>query len=168
MTAIASTAALPPADELYRRYVGLVRRRVGRFYDEPEASDVVHEVFEKVLNVGHTFRGGSSVRTWLYQVTTRHCLVRRRNARRRQELFEQYGAPAWSLPIRDPDAETVTFLNQLWRTVDPELAEIGVYYYVDGMRQADIGELLGVTGRTISNRLAALNEAAQLAAKEGP
>ena len=111
MHATASAAALPPADELYRRYEGLVRRRVGRFYDEPETSDVVHEVFEKVLQVGHTFRGGASVRTWLYQVTTRHCLIRRRDARRRRELFDQFGAPAWSLPTRDPDAETVTFLN---------------------------------------------------------
>ena len=167
MTSTAPAPTLPPADELYRRYSGLVRRRVGRFYDEPEASDVVHEVFEKLLTVGESFRGGSSVRTWLYQVTTRHCLVRRRDARSRQELFEHYGAPGWSLPVRDADAETVTFLHQLWRTLDPELAEIGVYYYVDGMRQADIGALLGVSGRTISNRLTTLAAAAAALSKEG-
>jgi len=168
MSAAPPPAALPPADELYRRYAGMVRRRVGRFYDDPEAADVVHEVFEQVLRKADSFRGGSTVRTWLYQVTTRHCLVRRRNARRRRELFEQYGAPGWSRAVRDPSAETVTFLNQLWRTLDPELAEIGMYYYVDGMRQADIGELLGVSGRTISNRLATLARAASAAAEEGP
>jgi hypothetical protein len=60
------------------------------------------------------------------------------------------------------------FLHQLWRRVDPELAEIGVYHYVDGMDRDAIGALLGVTGRTVSNRLRALAEAARSTAEEEP
>lgn len=161
MSTPAPGTALPPVDEIYRRHGAMVRRRVRRFYGADEADDVVHEVFEQVLRAGSGFRGESRVTTWLYQLTTRHCLIRRRNARRRQELFDTYGAPAWSHPIAEPDAEARTFLQQLWHQLDPELAEIGIYYFVDGMTQADIGALLGVTGRTISNRLAALSAAAR-------
>jgi len=139
----------------------MVLRRVKRFFRGAEAEDVLQEVFELVLRSGHTFRGESKVTTWLYKLTTRHCLTRLRNSRRRDVLFETHGPPAWAQPMRQSDAESITFLNQLWRTVDPDLAEIGIYYHVDGMRQSDIGALLGVTGRTISNRLATLAEQAQ-------
>ena len=161
MTSKAITAALPPVEALYARHGRMVLRRVRRFYRGVEAEDVLQEVFEQVLRIGHSFEGRSTVRTWLYALTTRHCLIRLRNSRRRAELLDTHGHPEWCAPALAPDAEAVAFLAQLWRSVDPDLAEIGVYYHVDGMSQADIGALLGVTGRTISNRLKALTTAVQ-------
>ena len=42
---------------------------------------------------------------------------------------------------------------------------IGIYHYVDGMSHAAIAELLGVSRRTIGNRLASLTEAVQEASQ---
>ena len=58
------------------------------------------------------------------------------------------------------------FLDALWRTLDDELALIGVLYYIDGMTTADIGRTLGVSDRTIANRLGRLADAAREAAGE--
>lgn len=157
---LGSAAALPPVSELYARHARLVLRRIRRFYDAQEAEEVVQEVFERVLVSGHTFRGDASVGTWLYALTTRHCLIRLRDQRRRTALLEALGTPEWSRPVSPADQEVVVFVRALWRSVDEELALIGLYYYVDGMTQAEIGELLGVSGRTISNRLRLLQERA--------
>ncbi|MEQ1504488.1 MAG: sigma-70 family RNA polymerase sigma factor [Myxococcota bacterium] len=164
---LGSGARPPPVAELYARHGRLVLRRIRRFYADPhEAEEVLHEVFERVLVAVNAFRGESSITTWLYAITTRHCLIRLRDSRRRTALFEAAGAPDWSRPVQSADQEVVVFVRSLWRSIDEELALIGLYYYVDGMSQAEIGALLGVTGRTVSNRLRTLQE--RLAAEEAP
>lgn len=154
---------------LYERHAGMVYRRIRRFYSHQEAEEVLQEVFERVMRNLHSWRGTSEIASWLYSVTTRHCLNRLRDDRRRRELLDQ---EAWSLPWTRPVARTDTearlFLEQLWRQFDEEIGMIGILYYVDGMTQAQIGAELGVTGRTVSNRLARLRELAAEAAGDEP
>lgn len=151
-------------EALYRAHAGVALRRIRRFYPAGVAEEVLHEVFERVIRRAHTFRGESHPVTWLYRLTTHHCLNRLRDERRRRELFDGVGAPAWSPVVSEPTAEARVFLAQLWRDVDDELCQIGVYYFVDGMSQAQIGELMSVSGRTISTRLAELVDRARAAA----
>lgn len=153
-----SGPALPPMSELYQQHGRLVLRRIRRFYEPQEAEEVLQEVFERVLRVASSFRGESSVATWLYALTTRHCLIRLRNHRRRDALLDAFGPPDWSRPVSPADQELVAFVRARWAAVDEELALIGTYYYVDGMSQAEIGALLGVSGRTVSTRLRALQD----------
>lgn len=144
--------------ELYRRYGHVVLRRIRRFYPDDVAEEVLHEVFERVLRRAGSFRGEAHPLTWLYQIATRHCLNRLRNERRRQALLLE------NPPDTDPSGtgqEAELFLRELWHHLDEELVLIGTYYYVDGMTQADIGQLLGCTGRTISNRLRELADRAR-------
>jgi RNA polymerase sigma factor (sigma-70 family) len=166
VTSPAAGAALPPVDVLYQQYGAMVLRRVRRFFRPPEDEEAAQEVFEIVIRSGHSLRGRCAVPTWLYLVATRLCLVRLRDQRRRAELLDAHGPPGWSRPVGPADQEAVAQLAARWRSLPPELAEIAVYYHVDGLRQEDIGELLGVTGRTISNRLQQI--AALLGAEESP
>jgi RNA polymerase sigma-70 factor (ECF subfamily) len=149
---------------LYRDHATVVLRRARRFYGAHEAEEVLHEVFERVLRRAHTFRGESHPVTWLYQLTTHHCLNRLRDARRRRQLFDGLGDPDWTRNTTEMSPDARIFLDQLWRDVDEELCQIGVYYYVDGLSQAQIGELMSVSGRTISTRLTQLTELARAAA----
>ncbi|MEN0062290.1 MAG: sigma-70 family RNA polymerase sigma factor [Myxococcota bacterium] len=155
-------------DQLYARFAPLLLRRIRRFYRGEQAHDVLQEVFLAALEKRHTYRGEAPPRAWLYGIATRHCLARLRNEKRRRELLEEMGEVPWSCPVTSAEGtEARVFLSQLWRTVDPELAQIGVYYYVDQLSQADIGALLGVSGRTISTRLHHLTALAAAAATPG-
>lgn len=159
------TAAPLDIAELYQRHGRAVLRRIRRFYrDDEQAMDVLQEIFAKAVEKRDTYRGDAPPLHWLYGLTTRHCLARLRDSKRRQELLDEVGEIPWSCPVSTDDPEASIFLRQLWRTIDPELAQVGVHYYVDGMSQADIGALLGVSGRTISNRLRTLSELAEAAA----
>ena len=71
-------------DALYRTYAPMVLRRARRFFDAQEAEEVVHEVFLRAVEKAHTFRAEASPSTWLYQMTTNHCLNRLRNSQRRR------------------------------------------------------------------------------------
>ncbi len=148
---------MPDIQELYRRYGGLVLRRVRRFYASEEANDVVHEVFCRAIEKQDTFRGESSAGTWLFRLTTRYCLNRLRDQKRRRELLDAQGDLGWWAPSTDTaNQERVAMTRELWAELDEELALVGIYYHVDGMSQAEIAEVLAVSRRTVGNRLEAL------------
>jgi len=127
----------------------------------------VHEVFIKLLEEPRRLVGMASPATWMYQVTTRMCIDRLRKRSRQARLLEHWVAlhPGHD-DGRTPEARA--FLDALWRTLDDELALIGVLYYLDGLTTADIGRTLGVSDRTIANRLAKLASLARAAAGEEP
>ena len=141
---------------LYRQYGALVRRRIRRFFSDEEADDVLQEVFTRVITSQDSFRGDSAPATWLYQVTTRHCLNRLRNRTRRDELWVERGAVYWSQPVASADQEARACLAQAWRDMDQELVAIGIYYHLDGLTHERIAELVGCSRRTVGNRLAEL------------
>jgi RNA polymerase sigma-70 factor (ECF subfamily) len=144
-------AALDPAS-LYRRYGPMVLRRVQRFFRGPEAEEVLAEVFLKVVEKHDTFRGDSSPVTWLYHLTTNHCITRLRNTKRRRELMEMH-APQFVPSAVEARQEQQAFARQLWSGLEDELAQIGWYYYVDGMSHAEISRIIGVSPRTVGGRL---------------
>lgn len=148
---------------LYANHAKRVFRWVTRFYAADHAEEVVHEVFLKVLENLEGFRNESSPTTWLYRMTTNHCLNRLRNEGRRHELWRQCSAP-WTTPVELADQDTVTFLRQFWRRLDDELVAIGVSYFVDGMTHAEIARVQGCSARTVGNRLEKLRELALHAA----
>lgn len=148
-------------EQLYRRFGPMVLRRVRRFVqDEQEAMETVQEIFLRVLTHGESFRGEASAATWLYQIATRHCLTRLRDGGRRRELMEGRDEISWAPTVSRPTQEHVALVRSLWRVLDPQLVEIGVYYYLDGMSHEEIAEVLGVSRRTVGNRLAELSASA--------
>ncbi|TNF38405.1 MAG: sigma-70 family RNA polymerase sigma factor [Deltaproteobacteria bacterium] len=152
-------------EALYRRFGPAVLRRVRRFVPEAEAEETVHEVFLKVLERLASFRADASPATWLYRLTTNHCLNRARDDARRRELLAAHGAPTWQ--EREAAAPDVrVFLDELWRSLDPELAEIGVFYFLDGLTTAEIARVVGVSDRTIAARIKRLQHLARRAAAE--
>ena len=140
----------------------MVLRRILRFVPEPQASELVQEVFELALRHQDQFRHESSPVTWLYQIATRRGLRAVRDRERHASLLETK-APAWvrSGSGRDPESQVV--LNQLWRQLDEDDVELAAYHYVDGLTQAEIGRILGCSRRTVGDRLASLRRQVQTA-----
>lgn len=144
-------------EALYRDYSPMIRRRIRRFYRNPqEVDDVLQEVFVRALDKLSTYRGEAQASTWLYALTTRYCLNRIRGARRRQELWEQEGGVAWSQPVTvDDRTDQRMLLGQLLEGMDEELQLVATLYYVDDLSHGQIAEILGVSRRTVGNRLEA-------------
>lgn len=144
----------------------MVFRRILRFYDRVEAEEVLHEVFVKVLENVDSFRSDASPSTWLYRIATNHCLNRLRNARRRRALLAEHGADLY--PARVGSSQEAAFLlGELWKELPEELLQIAVYYHVDGMTHAEIAQVIGVSRRTVGNRLLELEALARGEQAEG-
>lgn len=154
--------------ELYRDHGAAVLRRILRFYDQPEAEEVLQEVFARVLEKIDTFDGRSSVSTWLYRVTTNHCLNRLQKAKRRRDILREHREDAIFDSSRHAGQDARIFCHQLFDELPEELLVIGCYYYLDGMTQAEISRVVDVSRRTVSNRLAELeSRAKQIREREG-
>ncbi len=157
-------------EELYRAFGPLVRRRARSILgDDLEAQDALQEVFVRVIRSMGEFRRQSQPSTWLYRITTNLCLNRIRDSRRRRARLSQIaderaGAPPAS---PTPSAESRVALQGILHQLPAELAEIGVYYHVDEMDQAEIARLLGVSRRTIGYRLERFLAEAQKLLGEG-
>jgi RNA polymerase sigma factor (sigma-70 family) len=137
--------------ELYLAHGPMVLRRARLLLrDEQAARDALHDVFVRAMHAGSEFRAQASPVTWLYRITTNHCLNVLRDERRRARLR------ARNLPttaIASGDAEARVQIAQILRNVRPDLQEIAIYHLVDDMKHEEIAELLGVSRRTIGNRL---------------
>jgi len=157
LTTAGPTLALD-VGSLYRRYYPMVARRVRQFVRNSEVEEVTHDVFLRVMERAHQFRAESSPVTWLYRMTTNHCLNLVRDMKTRRSLIEQFGPTMWPGAHRE-DPELRVFVHDAWRALDPELASIGIYFYLDGMTQAEIATLLGYSERTITSRINALEDA---------
>lgn len=123
--------------------------------------DVLQEVFVRIIEKRHTFRGECSPSTWVYQVTTRHCLNVLRQQRRRRELLTEAGSPWWSPSVGSGGQEASTLVHQLWAQIDEEVALMGIYFHLDGMTRQEIADRFGVSLRTVGNRLEALRVAGE-------
>ncbi len=163
---IASTHPANPLDigALYVRYEGAVRRRVRSFVSPQDVDELVQDVFTKALEKRESFRGDSAPLTWLYRIATNLCLNRIQSSRRRRQLLSENAPAMKRLQIVRPNQETSVFLESLWRTLDNETALIGIYYFVDDLSHREIAELVGVSPRTIGNRIQSLVATAREAA----
>ncbi len=122
----------------------------------------MQEVFVRAIRSKVEFWENVSPTTWLYRVTTNYCLNVRRNAQRRAELVSaRPDAPASS---EGPEQQVLVL--ELLSRVPEEMAQIAVYYYLDQMNQAEIAEILGVSRRTVGNRLEEFRKQARLAVGE--
>ncbi len=120
---------------------------------------MTQEVFVHLAAHLVSFRGESSPVTWLYAVTTNLCLKRLARERRRQSLWlaHQEGLEPPSLS-RPSSQEAAVALKELQEALPEELVAIGMYCYGDGMTHEEIADLMGVSRRTVGNRLKSLQE----------
>jgi RNA polymerase sigma-70 factor (ECF subfamily) len=166
-------------EAMYVRYGPMVLRRARRLLREEQAAkDSMQEVFLRALRAlraspelmkrlpgpDHGQREGAApgeeeagAATWLYRITTNYCLNVIRDGSRRTELWGQHGAREEAAAATPGFARVQ--LAQIAAVVSPELLEIAQYHLVDELTHEEIAELLGVSRRTIGNRLDELRAA---------
>jgi RNA polymerase sigma-70 factor, ECF subfamily len=112
-----------------------------------DAAEVVQDTFVRAFGALDTFRGGSSLRTWLFTIA-RRLLLDRRRARGRRELVE----------VHDDDlatehdaldgvvaAETARRLRCAVDRLTPTQREVFVLRVSEGLSYREIAETVGTT-----------------------
>lgn len=143
-------------EALYRTYAPLIARRCRALLgDEQAALDATHDVFLKVCAALPGFRGSAALSTWIYRVATNHCLNRLRKARNRGRVLRLLAREPRPAPTPAPygAAARRALLEDLLGHLSPDEVQLLVHRFCDDMTQAEIAEVLGVTERTVRNRL---------------
>ena len=139
---------------LYRRYGPLVYRRALKILSNAaEAEEATQEIFIRAFKGIEKFDERSSLSTWLFRITTNHCLNVIRDRARRRELWEENVAPAEEHKPVTVDPTVVVLTRDLLAEADPQQAQAAVCVYMEGMSLNEAAEAIGVSRRSVTNLL---------------
>jgi RNA polymerase sigma-70 factor (ECF subfamily) len=158
----------PAYEELLSRFQQPVYTLALRLLDDPaEASDVVQEVFLKVFrNIG-SFRGQSTLKTWIYRITVNEAHNARRwffRHRRKEVELDTSAEDArnWKEIIADAsrspfdeavDHEQRVMIEAALERINPIFREAVVLRDITDMSYEEIAEILGVSLGTVKSRI---------------
>ncbi len=156
-------------EALIQRFEQPIFNIVSRLLDDPgDAADVVQEVFLKVFRNVTSFRGESSVKTWIYRIAVNEARNQRRwfSRHRRQEVNLDPEDADDSLSYRnwlpDPgrspfevtlDHETQSLIEAALGEVNPRFRAALVLREVEGMSYEEIAEILEISLGTVKSRI---------------
>ncbi len=145
--------------ELYRAHGPAIYERCRRLLrNEAAAEDATQEVFLKAHRHLGSAPEGAQAYAWLFRIATNVCLNQIRDAGthlvKEQELATNHGG---SRDIRGVLEDRVLARSLVLRV--PEKLRLPAWlYYVDGLSQEEIAEVLAISRGTVINRLEAFRE----------
>jgi RNA polymerase sigma-70 factor (ECF subfamily) len=142
--------------DLYRKYGPTIYSRCLRLLgDAGAAEDATQETFVRVHR--HLVRApsGDEAIAWIWRIATNLCLNEKRNAERRPRLADE-GSEAPELrsrPLRDELHANRDLARRVVARADARDRVVAWLYHVDGLEQDEIAGVLGMSRRTVVNRL---------------
>lgn len=144
--------------DTYRRYGPALLRKARRLLrNEEDARDAVQTLFVELIARGE----GKDELPYLYRALTHRCLNAIRDEKNRSRLLERE-SPALSAPSRiAPDAQALglSALCKLSDLVEESVMETLVYRFYDEMGLEEIAVTMGVSRKTVQNRLQRASDA---------
>lgn len=136
-------------EEVYRTHASGVSRWIRRLWGDRDAEDVLQEVFLIAQRRLAEFRGDAAIATWLYGVTVRVVIARRRKERLRRLI--------WARAALEP-ADGVSSAPSPHATLEQSESAALVYSILDQLSERDralliLFEIEGVSARSIASVL---------------
>ncbi len=140
----------------FRWFLGQYRTRVLRLAAHvlrrgDEAEDVAQEAFVRAFQRLPEFRGSGPFSSWLFQITVRLCLDRRRSARWEREVPEACAPTAASAPTSSPDTQLL--IETLLDKLTPPMRAALVLREIEGLDYDEIAQTLQIPVGTVRSRL---------------
>ena len=146
---------------LYREYGPVIFWRCKKLLrDEAAAEDATQETFLRVCRHLDGAPDAEEALRWIWRIATNYCLNEMRNRQRRSELRDEVA----ELPARAGLEEVLANRDLVARVigrVDEKLRAVAWAHYVDGLEHTEAGRMLGISRRTVANRLAVFIERAR-------
>jgi RNA polymerase sigma-70 factor (ECF subfamily) len=150
-TTVASEMALA---HLYTKFSPAIYAHCRRFLQSPAAArDATQEAFIRVLARGVVLPREEEALRYLYRVSTNVCLnlLREQNVHSRAvPVLASNQSHVRSAESSHADRE---FVKEVMARCGEGGAQVAIMHYLDGMSQVEIAEILGITRRTVFNRL---------------
>lgn len=156
-------------EELVRTHTGRLLATARHFLPRGEdAQDAVQEAFVSAFRSVGSFRGGSSLATWLHRIVVNACLMKIRGASRRPEApiedylprFDETGhhaAPIEDWPISPEKAllsrETRERVRAAIETLPPSYRSVLVLRDIEELSTEETAEALSLTRTAVKVRL---------------
>lgn len=138
--------------DLYRRYGPTIYSRCRRLLrDDVAAEDATQEVFLRVLRHIESAPNDQAALAWIYRISTNYCLNHIRDRSRHAEPVNEVPEQAGEHP--EPPMLDRDLAMRLLQRAPENLRAPAVLYYVDGLEQAQVAQVLGISRRTVINRL---------------
>ncbi len=119
-----------------------------------EAEDLAQDVCAALGAKIRGFRGEAAFTTWLHRIVVNAARDRMRRRARAGRLAERYAeAEALERAGRDARSAELHWLRAALKALGPELRETAVLVLDEGLSHAEAGEILGVSGGTVSWRM---------------
>jgi RNA polymerase sigma-70 factor (ECF subfamily) len=140
-------------EELYRTHLARVHSLVRRLAGGRDTDELTQDVFVRVWEKLHTFRGDAAFGTWLHRLAVNVVIERfRADTARRRRLHEGDAVfDTLSAPLRPRDV-SLDFEAALEKLPDGA-REIFVLHDVEGYKHHEIGTLLGISAGTSKAQL---------------
>jgi len=153
--------------ELVRLYQHRVFGLLLRIMGQPdEAEELAQEVFVNVYRGLDSFRGESSLRTWIYRIATNQAKNRLKYLSRRragkQESLDDHPDESAFMPLGEPvprpdraaeGAEMERIVSAALSALDAEHREVLVLRDIEGLAYEEIAQVLGLAEGTVKSRL---------------
>jgi RNA polymerase sigma-70 factor (ECF subfamily) len=157
------------AEEVFNEYAPRVYNLARRMLSsDADAEDVTQDVLLQVVRKLPTFRGEAAFPTWLHRVTVNAAIAHRRKRAVRNEhrdrtrtldmvLEQEPSGPVrrWSVGPEEAalDRETQELIEQAIGELPEDYRDVFVLSDLEGLPNADIGELLGLSLPAVKSRL---------------
>jgi RNA polymerase sigma-70 factor (ECF subfamily) len=147
--------------KLVLKYQSRVLTLAARIVDNrSEAEDIAQDIFVKVFQSLHDFRGASRFSTWLYRITVNHCLNHLRRRARQQQSLGGTEAEEWiqQSPMSNPhktleQKERGALVQAKLQLLSPEHRTIVLLRDFEGLSYEEIADVLQLESGTVKSRL---------------
>ena len=169
LLAACGTGDMAALDALFERFHVPLFRFLGRLLpnDPPACDDLVQATFLEVRHVARTFRGTSSVKTWILGIGSNVARHQVRGERRRRARQHHYAEGLSAIPARpDEQFEQRELLQQAARALGDLPHNQRVAFVLCDLEQVpgvDVARALGVPEGTIWRRLHVARKAVRAA-----
>ncbi len=137
----------------YKHYASIFKLCKGYFNgNEALASDSAQEVFVKVWESLDTFRGESSIRTWIYRIAVNTCLL---YLRKQSTKKEKITTTLPNVAAEAEDTEEEERLQRMYACIQKlsEKDRLIILMMLEGISYPEISEVVGITEETLRVRI---------------
>ena len=137
-------------DILVRAYFPKVYNRVYNLVPEPDADDVIQDIFMGLIDSLSSFEGRSAFNTWFHKITMNKVADYHRRISRRKEDFNEDQEISSFNPWEETD-ETLT-IEETLNDMPEKYRQILILKFSEGLTFVEIADMLGLTYEAARSR----------------